>query len=822
MLSEARLKALRPSYEKRFRLLNDMEFRDTKHDPKIVVSLGKDSYTDNSVIVLGMTGQYAKWCEEDSELFMTLSYVRGHESQHVLSTTQKAWLFALKRGTEVVIERLLKENNIHIRLVNDRDYEAGVEQLRAIGINLSMKAVMDFVHYVTNSLEDGRIEAIRSAKREDFRKQVVAVRRRTWAMTGVPKNMVCPVEKMSSQLKLQNVLNQLLSLSTQSIFQKGFAENFFGTELEDRVRAIIPHIAKGVTAKTCREMATQAIDICEKLADLIGEASRAPEFSDTIVWIKGSISDFEFGERKTSDNEEEENESNGLPFDNSDLYIELPDEEYDELMEKMKENPQEPNEEAGRNIHVRREHPKEEEQEKETQQQNSDGSGNENSDGNPEGSPMENSNNSEGNPENSSGGEPEQGSGDNSSESNSDTNQDNLGGEQSSMGKSESEIEAGEQDSVSAGNESTSSSDGNTAPDAGKQNATAGPQKGDSSGKQAGNISGGSNPVDEDAILEEMKAAADAAMGMAEESSRNMDNIVHGQEKRQNMKDDQEEEIKKTSEKVIKSINQSADEFEGMKLLELKRKYKVDEILPPELMKEVETLSKRLEQFLKDKKAKFRRQLKSGKLDSSRLAMLAANEINVFKEQKKSKGVSACAEILLDNSGSMGYGKGSKREAACKALTKIEMVFARYFPIKIFAFDYSCAVIHEIIKGWDEHFSRSGAWNFLTKGRYGSGNMDPYSIRVATADILSRPEKKKLIVILSDGAPCCDPQLVTDAVRDARKNGIKVVSIYFEENGYRDEGSEKFFADMYEKDYIACAPEEIGENLITILKKFFV
>lgn len=817
MLPVKKLKALQPSYEKRFRLLNEMEFRDTKHNLKIVVTLGQYSYTDNVVIVIGMSGQYALWCTSEAELYMVLSYVRGHESQHVLSTTKKAWEHALRRGCEVVIERLLKDNGIFIRLVSDKDYETGVEQLKAKGFNLSMSLLMDFVHYITNSLEDGRIEAIRSAKREDFKQQMIVVRRKTWATVGVPKTMVCDVNKMPAALKLRHILNQELSLATQSLFQKGFAENFFDTELEDRVRAIIPNIAKGVTAKTCREMATQSIEICEKLADLIGEASRTPEFSDVITWIKGSIDDFKFGERKTEDNEEEENDSNNLPFDKSDLYIELPDDEYDELMERMKENPQEPTP-GGQNVHVRREHPKEEPEETGEENQNQSDNNSNDQTGNGEessGTTSQTENDGETSSENTeegSNGTPEDLEGGNP------TNGDNSDSED---GKPSQNGEDGESNQSSTGNQSTSSSDGETTPDSDTQNSTSDHQDGDSSGKQAGDGTGGCGDVDEDAILKEMEKAAEAALGMAEDSSRNMDNVIQKQEKKQKMENDQEEDVKKTPQSVIDRINQSSDEFEDMKLLELKRKYKVDEMIPPELMKKVDALAKKLEQFLKDKKAKFRRQLKSGKLDSSRLAMLAANEINVFKEQKKSKGVSACAEILLDNSGSMGYGMGSKRESACKALTLIEMVFAKYFPIKIFAFDEAGAVIHEVIKGWNEHFSRSGAWNFLTKGRYGSGNMDPYSIRVATEDILTRPEKKKLLVILSDGAPCCDPQLVTDAVRDARKNGIKVVSIYFTEDEYRREGDEKFFADMYEKDYIVCSPDEIGENLIKILKEFF-
>lgn len=97
--------------------------------------------------------------------------------------------------------------------------------------------------------------------------------------------------------------------------------------------------------------------------------------------------------------------------------------------------------------------------------------------------------------------------------------------------------------------------------------------------------------------------------------------------------------------------------------------------------------------------------------------------------------------------------------------------------------------------------------------------MDGFSIRVATKDILSRPEKKKLMIVLSDGLPdSCED--VHDAVEKARKKGIKVVAIYFSD--YHDTRVEEMFAGMYERDYIITEPENIGEELIKLLKGFFL
>ena len=108
----------------------------------------------------------------------------------------------------------------------------------------------------------------------------------------------------------------------------------------------------------------------------------------------------------------------------------------------------------------------------------------------------------------------------------------------------------------------------------------------------------------------------------------------------------------------------------------------------------------------------------------------------------------------------------------------------------------------------------------MEKGRYGNSNFDGYSIRVATADILSRPEKKKLLVVLSDGLPCYGGEEdVQQAVTEARLKGIEVVGIYFSE--YEDSSTEESFKRMYQKNYIITSPENIEKELVVILKKFF-
>ena len=97
------------------------------------------------------------------------------------------------------------------------------------------------------------------------------------------------------------------------------------------------------------------------------------------------------------------------------------------------------------------------------------------------------------------------------------------------------------------------------------------------------------------------------------------------------------------------------------------------------------------------------------------------------------------------------------------------------------------------------------------------GNEDEYDIRIATKELLKRPEKNKILIVLSDGTPG-DCEATKKAIADARQKGVKLAGIYFEEGMIGSEASD--FKDMYQRDYICCTTEEIDENLSRILHKF--
>ena len=101
----------------------------------------------------------------------------------------------------------------------------------------------------------------------------------------------------------------------------------------------------------------------------------------------------------------------------------------------------------------------------------------------------------------------------------------------------------------------------------------------------------------------------------------------------------------------------------------------------------------------------------------------------------------------------------------------------------------------------------------------GGGNTDGFSIDVAVHELAKRPEKEKILFILSDGCPTgyrSNEEGLThvrEVVEAARKNGIRVIAIRF--------GSDSIdtYKYMYQHSYITCHPKDIQKQLTKMLKK---
>ena len=88
---------------------------------------------------------------------------------------------------------------------------------------------------------------------------------------------------------------------------------------------------------------------------------------------------------------------------------------------------------------------------------------------------------------------------------------------------------------------------------------------------------------------------------------------------------------------------------------------------------------------------------------------------------------------------------------------------------------------------------------------------------VAQKELLARPEEKKLLIVLSDGAPA-SVEDTKKAIQSTRKKGINVFGIYFEEGQIGSDAKE--FQYMYEKDYVCCELAEVDNELTKLMIKF--
>lgn len=316
-----------------------------------------------------------------------------------------------------------------------------------------------------------------------------------------------------------------------------------------------------------------------------------------------------------------------------------------------------------------------------------------------------------------------------------------------------------------------------------------------------------------DELMNDAKSSSDMEITDAMRSAYIEERLNREQKK----KDFSKENKKEDSLPNLEDIDSLYDEKVTLK--EELRKYPADMRMPFELKGQANVLKRKVEKVFHNMQKPALRGRRAGQLDAAMAYKLAMNQMDCFMKKGEVSEFDGCAYFLADNSGSMS---GERRENCCKALAKIEYAFQDIMPLKIVAFDASSnwSVTHQVLKNWSEKVNCNGSYNFLTHRKAAGGNKDGYSIRVATEELLHRSEKKKILIVLSDGLPSAysrgeGEKDVKDAVIKARKAGISVISIFF-----GDESVQGEFIKMYEKNCIITKPEGIDAELIRLMKRF--
>ncbi len=688
--------------ERTLKLISGLSFRKgmKRVSPDIIFEYDGDTEyydSESNVIVFGIVGIYNIFKPENEEFaLMAYEFVSGHEEQHYRSTASIPYAWGIHQGIKEIVSYIyFNETGTKKIFRSDKEVEVIADELRKkYHIYIDFNTIAEIVAHLQNSLEDGRIERIRSYRNAKFKDLRELFRWRNW------KRNVCRTTKAetakNSGTKLTVLVNNVLSLATTYKYEKGFYNNFHDDpEMMDYMKQLIPHIQKAVASPSTRGMAQESIEVTKILAPLIYEAAKLPD---------------------------------GLG----------------ELLELLRE--------LAKNL--------------------------------------------VGNPMNGTSGTLE-----------------NIGGE-SSLSENDEDTEDGMDEGLS----DTDLFEGMLAP----ENSCKSDEPG-SKGKDGGKGSGGKSDrgYEHESGLEknvDKKKAEEELEKEMEEAAKNLKDQYSGFiESTESALRGEVTRTKKAERQEKPGKSEPVDEREmtemiGRTFIEVKRKYPVNLSLPPLIASQGKTLHRQNEKYFKSLSIPDIRYLDKGSIDPSRIYGIACGDYDFYMRQGRPRKNTFCAYVLLDNSGSMA---GKKRTNACMGGALIEEGFKGLMPLKIVAFDSTSTINHELVKDWDENFNKNCCYNYLMQGRDGCGNDDQYDIRIATEELLKRPEQNKLLCYCSDGAPS-SIEATRKAVEAARKKGIQVCGIYFEENLY-DTSS---FVRIMQKDYICCEPKDISKNLQLIFKRF--
>lgn len=200
-----------------------------------------------------------------------------------------------------------------------------------------------------------------------------------------------------------------------------------------------------------------------------------------------------------------------------------------------------------------------------------------------------------------------------------------------------------------------------------------------------------------------------------------------------------------------------------------------------------------------------------GRLDAKRFAAVMAGKLNVFKERTDRAEIDTALTVLVDLSGSMG--RGSKAYVARDCVMAIaEAVDRTGVAYEVVGFDNR----RTLPRGWQDQIDtalRSGTklarWEpldmtifkafedrlFEAKGGIyaipefvGGENTDGEAVLMAYSRLKARPERRKVLLTLSDGAPACRTadhtalqQHLRTAIETLRKDGCACLGVGIED-----------------------------------------
>jgi nitric oxide reductase activation protein len=399
-----------------------------------------------------------------------------------------------------------------------------------------------------------------------------------------------------------------------------------------------------------------------------------------------------------------------------------------------------------------------------------------------------------------------------------------------SFGDNESSSKNDNDDSKNKDKSGGNLSDGNAEEDSTDEKDTQKDGESRNDSPDEDNNSGEDNDADKDFSKEENSIPDEELVSKAiEDLLQDIESEVKGQ-----IKDSERESKKKEDDGEEPAFNQ-----EELKALEAQYKkesirkfyevrgFRLFRQMPEQMKREAKRFRKEIETIFRNKEALTQRGQKRGVIDANSLYKVGAKDYNVFVKRGTPITSDYVAYLLWDGSGSMS--EGNKEFHSGHAVAIAEEGLKGIIPFKVSQFTvdwHKKSVVHHVVKGFNEiDSSLNYAHNFLYHRSADGGNKDGYSIRIATKELMKRPEKDRILIIFSDGLPSdynggYEEGMVDvkEAVKEARAKGIFVVSLLFGTESFRDLNIE-MYKYMYQKNIISCEPSQITPQLIRVLKK---
>ena len=231
-----------------------------------------------------------------------------------------------------------------------------------------------------------------------------------------------------------------------------------------------------------------------------------------------------------------------------------------------------------------------------------------------------------------------------------------------------------------------------------------------------------------------------------------------------------------------------------------KRRERYEKNLKPLAHRAAEEVRK----ILESRHSIIRRNLRKGALDPSALWKVPVREPDIFRKRDlPGRKADLAVYLLIDCSGSMrSYAESrwpdcrcSMDYAACAAILLHLMCRELNVPHAATGFttqrlsSYEEKVLHLRVKKFSE---RHGSFESLFSNEFRNvmrNNVDGYSVRAAAKELSIRPEKQKVLFVISDGLPEAYGYEGTPAfkdtalaVREAERSGIGVIGVYIGES----------------------------------------